>query len=246
MRAMTRSLLLLASAALALAGCSKSPGIDKPSAPVANVPPPAGRQWTDVVSATPEGGYRMGNPSAPVQLVEYASLSCPVCQRFATEGTPTLKRDYVASGRVSYEFRPFLIHSPDPMATLLVACRGTEYFFPLAEQVYAAQETWMNKLVATPAATQERWSSLAPVDQMQAMATAAGLKGFLAARGLPTAQQDKCLADPKGPSRLVGIRDHATNDLGVNGTPTFFINGQIVENAAAWSQLEPRLKDALG
>ena len=239
-------LAFVAIAALALAGCSKQGGDAGPSAPVAAVPPPAGKSWTEVVSATPEGGFRMGNPSAPVQLVEYGSFSCPHCKAFEAEGLPVLKRTYIASGRLSYEFRSFLLHSPDVPVTLLVQCRGPETFFPLSKQVFGAQDVWLNKLVAVPAKAQERWQSMAPVDQFHAMVTAAGLKGFLAARGLPAAQQDTCLANPMGPSRLVGMRDHATNDLGVNGTPTFFINGQIVDGVAAWSQLEPRLKDALG
>lgn len=245
---MIRPLAFVALAALSLAACSK-PADDAPTsarAPIAAVPPPAGSAWVDVVNATPEGGYRMGNPNAPVQLVEYGSLTCPHCKLFAGEGLPIVKRDYIAAGRVSYEFRPFLIHSPDPMATLLVECRGPRYFFPMMEQVFAAQDIWLGKLVAVPEKRQEAWTSLAPVDQFHAMADASGLKGFLVARGLTGADADKCLADPLGPSKLVGIRDHATNDLGVNGTPTFFINGQIVDNASAWAQLEPRLKDAVG
>jgi len=233
-------------AVVALAACNK-PAADTPAAAkVAAVPAPAGKSWTDVVSATAEGGYRMGNPNAPVQLVEYGSFTCPHCKRFEAEGLPAVKRDYVASGRVSYEFRPFLIHSPDPMATLLIACRGAATFFPMSEQAYAAQDTWLNKLVAVPAKVQESWSSLPPADQMQAMAKASGLKTFLAARGLSPAEADKCLSDPLGPSKLIGIRDHATNDLGVNGTPTFFLNGQIVQDASAWEQLEPALKNAVG
>lgn len=245
---MIRLLAVAAVAALSLAACSRNAD-DAPNAahgPVATVPPPVGSAWVDVVTATPEGGYRMGNPNAAVTLVEYGSLTCPHCKAFAGEGLPVVKRDYIASGRVSYEFRPFLIHSPDPMATLLVECRGPQYFYPIMEQVFAAQDTWLGKLIAVPEKRQEAWASMAPVDQFHAMADASGLKGFLVARGLPGADADKCLSDPLGPSKLVGIRDHATNDLGVAGTPTFFINGQIVDNTSAWAQLEPKLKDAVG
>ena len=244
---MTRPFFTLAFAALALAACSKGGGTEAAShGPVAAVPPPAGKAWADVVSATGDGGYRMGNPDAAVQLVEYGSFTCPHCKRFEGEGLPKLKQQYIASGRVSYEFRPFLIHSPDPMATLLIECRGAPYFFPLSEQAYAAQDTWLGKLVAVPAKQQEAWGQMAPADQFQAMAKASGLKSFLAARGLPGAQADACLADQAAVSKIVGVRDHATNQLGVTGTPTFFINGQIVDNTSAWEQLEPRLKDAVG
>jgi len=244
---MTRlPLLALSAALLVLAGCNREDAT-KASAPIATIAPPAGKQWTDVVAATPEGGYRMGNPNAPVRLVEYGSFTCPHCKAFEAQGFPALKgASYIGSGRVSYEFRSFLLHSPDAAVTLLVQCRGADTFFPMAEQVFGAQDTWLGKLVKVPEATQTAWQSMPPADQFRAMAAASGLKGFLAARGLPGAQQDKCLNDPLAPSKLVAARDHATNNLGVNGTPAFFINDQMVEDVAAWPQLEPRLKDALG
>ena len=65
---------------------------------------PAGQDWTTVVAATPEGGFRMGNPNAPVKLVEFASLTCPHCQEFHEAGQPTIKDKYVATGKISYEY----------------------------------------------------------------------------------------------------------------------------------------------
>jgi len=70
---MKRSFAAIALAAVALTACSKkstdtSVNVAAPSGPIAAVPPPAGKQWTDVVSETAEGGYVMGNPNAPVKL----------------------------------------------------------------------------------------------------------------------------------------------------------------------------------
>src|SRR4051812_43521423 len=68
---------------LALAACGS--GGDNASAPVtsstpvAQAAPPAGKQWVDVVSKTPEGGYVQGNPNAPIKLVEYGARMCPTC-----------------------------------------------------------------------------------------------------------------------------------------------------------------------
>ena len=239
--------VIAAGIALALAGCSKK--ADQalaPSAPVAAVAPPAGKQWAEVVTVTPDGGYQMGNPNAAVKLVEYGSYTCPHCKAFAIEGEPKLKADYVASGKVSYEFRSFLLHGPDAAVTLLANCRGAEPFFAVAEALFASQDDWLNKLIAVPAAEQERWQSLAPVDSFKAQIAASGLKSFLAARGLAPAQADACLADEKAADVLVKQRDHATNDLQVNGTPAFFINGQQQENVFDWASLEPRLKSAIG
>lgn len=230
----------------ALGGCTKK--ADQalaPSAPVAAVAPPAGKQWTETVTATPDGGYLMGNPDAAVKLVEYASYTCPHCKLFATESATPLKA-YVATGKISYEFRSFLLHGPDAAVTLLAQCRGPAPFFAISEQLFVSQDDWLNKLIAVPAAEQERWQTLPPADNFKAQMAVAGLKGFLAARGLPPAQADACLADEKAADALVKVRDHATNELQVNGTPTFFINGQIQDNVAEWPALEARLKAAIG
>src|SRR3546814_9181159 len=61
----------------------------------------AAKDWTKTVARTPEGGFRVGNPDAPVKLVEYGSLTCDHCAHFAEEATPKLLGQYVRSGRVS-------------------------------------------------------------------------------------------------------------------------------------------------
>ncbi|MGN6497377.1 MAG: thioredoxin domain-containing protein, partial [Tsuneonella sp.] len=80
-----RTIALVAAAGLALAGCGKKaddantpPASDKA---LASVAAPAGQQWSDVVATTEAGGYRMGNPDAPLKLIDYGSLSCPHCAK---------------------------------------------------------------------------------------------------------------------------------------------------------------------
>src|ERR687892_1780859 len=106
-------------ASLALAGCgggdqANNAATANTAAPLTQIPAPNNGDWTQVVSQTPEGGYRMGNPDAPVKLVEYASITCHVCQQFAEAGTERLENVYVSSGQVSWEYRPFMIFPTDP------------------------------------------------------------------------------------------------------------------------------------
>lgn len=251
---MKRSIALLTLSALALAACSKKPAdttgaVSAPKAPIAAVPPPSGKQWTDVVEATPEGGFRMGNPNAPVKLVEYASLSCPHCKHFEETGVGPLKSKYVGSGKVSWEFRSFLIHSMDAPLTLLASCRGPEPFFPLAEQLYAQQDAMMNKFIAMPAAEQQRIGALAPVDNFKAQMEAGGLYGFFAARGLPRAQADACLSNQKAIDQL-SVNQNKYQEDGINQTPTFVINGVLWDQPSPggeiWPQLDAALSQATG
>lgn len=251
---MKRSIALLTLSALALAACSKKSAdttgaVSAPKAPIAAVPPPPGKQWTDVVEATPEGGFRMGNPNAPVKLVEYASLSCPHCKHFEETGVEPLKSKYVSTGKVSWEFRSFLIHPMDAMLTLLTACRGPDPYFALTEQLYAQQDPMMAKYIAMPAAEQQRIAALAPVDNFKAQAEAGGMYGFFAARGLPRAQADACLSNQKAIDQLTANQNKYQED-GINETPTFVINGvqwdQPDRRGEIWPQLNAALAQATG
>lgn len=251
---MKRSLAAAALLAVALTACTKkstntTTNVVAPHGSVAAVPPPAGKQWTDVVSETADGGYVMGNPNAPVKLVEYASFSCPHCKHFAETGVDPLKSKYVSTGRVSWEFRSFLIHSMDAPLTLLMRCRGPEPFFPLAEQLYAGQDDMMKKYLAIPAAEQQRVGSLPPIENFKAQAEEGGLYGFFGARGLPRAQADACLSNQKVIDQLNAWTQKYSED-GINSTPTFVINGTTWEPADStgelWTQLDSALTQATG
>lgn len=246
---MKRSIALVALSALALAACSKkaadtSGGVTAPHSPIAAVAPPAGKQWTDVVSATSDGGFVMGNPNAPVKLVEYASFTCPHCQHFATTGVAPLKAKYISTGKVSWEFRSFLIHGQDAPITLLMNCRGPDPFFALSEQFYGGWDAMMKKFIDMPAAEQQRIAALSPTDNFKAQTEAGGLYGFFGARGLPRAQADACLTNQAKIDQLTAWQTKIQEE-GINSTPTFIINGQQ-QTVASWEELDPLLALAVG
>jgi protein-disulfide isomerase len=72
-----------------------------------------------------------------------------------------------------------------------------------------------------------------------------GDMGQIAAKfGVTSAQARQCLADPKGLKRLLDMTQSAM-DSGVNHTPTFLINGKVID-AATWEELEPLIQKAAG
>ena len=251
---MNRSFAAAALLALALPACSKkssdtTTNVAAPQGPVAAVPPPAGKQWTDVVSETADGGYLMGNPNAPVKLVEYASFSCPHCKHFEETGADPLKEKYVSTGKVSWEFRSFLIHPMDAPLTLLMRCRGPEPFFALTEQLYAGQDAMMAKYIALSPAEQQRVGNLPPIENFKAQTEEGGLYGFFGARGLPRAKADACLSDQKTIDQLTAWQSKYQED-GIIETPSFMINGVLWEQpsrgAEIWPQLDTALTQAVG
>jgi protein-disulfide isomerase len=244
------TIIAAATLALALAGCGKKDesaaapaSTETAAAPAAATPAPAGQDWTTTVSATPEGGFRMGNPNAPVKLVEYASLTCPHCAAFANESEDKLL-PYVKKGTVSWEFRTFILNPIDLSASLLARCQGPEPFFKLVEQTYADQQSWVSKYQNLTPADSERIGKLPETQQFAEIAKLGGLDQFFRARGLPEAKAQACLADKTAIDALVALRDHGTQKDGVTGTPSFLINGKLAEETYGWEALEPKLKAA--
>jgi protein-disulfide isomerase len=228
----------------ALAACGQSSDATKPSGPVAAVKPPAGTEWATTVVETPDGGMRMGNPNAPIKLVEYGSMSCSHCAEFSEKAMGTLKANYIASGKVSYELRNYVRDPMDLTATLLARCGGPGPFFPLVEQMFADQANWFTKVQAIKPADQQAMSALPPAQQFAKFATIIGLDGFVRQRGISAEKANACLANRAESDKLVKMRDRANTEFNLQGTPTFIINGQTAADTASWESLEPKLKAA--
>jgi protein-disulfide isomerase len=246
---MTMRLAFLAVPLLLLAACGgkgDDANSSAPAASVAAVAPPAGQQWSDVVAKTADG-FRMGNPNAPIKLVEYGSRLCPTCGLFGRTGQEPLTNNYVKTGKVSYEFREFLVHgAPDIPGALLGRCAGPGPFFPLLEAMFQAQDQMEPKLADTQAtaALQRSLTGATPARIANAWADYLGYVDFVKQRGIPEAQARACLNDSKALDDITKVMQDASQNKGVNGTPTFFLNGQQLENVSTWEQLEPRLKAA--
>lgn len=242
------ALLIAAPLALALsaglAGCGKKDDAAAvaDAAPLANVPAPAGTSsWADVITPTPEGGYLMGNPKAPLKLIEYGSLTCPHCAEFAEKGFPPLREQFVSTGRVSIEFRNFVRDKYDTTMAMLTRCSSPDAFFALTEQVYANQKdifAGLEGLAKDPSIPTLSEDKLFPV-----IGTKGGLVDFFAARGVAKDQALQCLANTKTATALAEGVQKATDQYQITGTPTFILNGRNLE-VATWEQLEPILKRA--
>ncbi|RIA37850.1 protein-disulfide isomerase [Hephaestia caeni] len=241
------SILFAAAPLLALSACGSGNGgnSDAPAAPVAAVTPPAGQDWTQVVRKSPEGGFVMGNPNAALKLIEYGSRSCPTCGVFGRDGIPPLEENYVKTGKVSFEFRDFPVHGgPDLGLSTLGRCVSESAFFPILEQTYASQDKLLEKLESPEAqALLQRLQGKSPTDIATGWATYLGYVDFVKQRGVTEQQAKACLADQKNVQAVVDMAQQGGKD-GVTGTPSFFLNGTLLENTLTWEQLEARLKAA--
>ena len=210
------------------------------AAPAAKAKP---ADWARNVVATPEGGFRMGNPAARVKVVEYASLTCPHCAAFNAEAKGPLAAK-VRSGKVSYEYRTYVLNGIDAAATLVARCAGPANFFRAADGFFATQPQWVGKVSGMPEAQKAEIRSLPEGQRLVRLAEIGGMLSIAAQAGLPAARAKACLADPAGLQKI-GEIGQAAVDLGVGGTPTFFINGRNV-GVHDWTSLEPLIRQAGG
>ncbi len=209
---------------------------------IAAIPAPEGQQWAETVTVTDKGGYALGNPEAPIRLVEYGSLTCPGCAAFAATATRPLE-EYVNSGRVNFEFRSFIIHGPLDLAlTALIGCSGPETAHPLSEQVWANLGEIQQRAYADQGAL-ERALQLPENKRFVAFGEVAGLYDFFSARGLSEEQARACLADFDNLTRLAEYSQGYAQDDGIASTPTFSLNGRVLSETS-WQDVEAAIQRA--
>lgn len=197
-----------------------------PSAAPATQPARAAVDWTTRVQKTPEGGYRMGNPNAARKLVEYGSITCSHCATFENTHGEAI-RQQVRTGRVSFEYRPHPIFPSDPGLFLLLDCQPANRFFPTVHRLYADQASWVAKLQAQDAQLQQAMQRSFP-EAIPLFVRASGTDALFRENGLNDRRIAACLADRAALQRM-GDAAKRAQDLGVDGTPTFFLNGRKLE-----------------
>ncbi len=228
----TRSLLaalLLAAPALAAA----------PARPAAK---PAATDWSARIAATPAGGLLIGNPNAPVKLVEFGSLTCPHCRHFHESGLPVVKSRYVATGSVSYEYRPFSLNGIDLMAGHLLYCQAPAAAWAFVNKAYLRQDQLVAPFMQISEADRAAVQKLPEDAQGPRMAELGKLPEF---SGLAAAQYQACLAAKPAMDKLLAIRADAVQTHGLTGTPSFLINGKMQTDVFDWAALEPLLVAAV-
>ena len=232
---------------LALAACGSEDaeggaGAMPVGEPIPHIAAPEGETWTEVAVETPEGGFRIGNPDAPIKLVEYFSNTCHVCADFAKEGALPLDT-YVNTGVVSYEMRNLVRDPVDLSIGLLARCGDPVIFHPLSNQVLTNFEAMMDEVQANSQAINQAIQSAPAETRFQAIGESSGILDFFAARGISRDQAMQCLADTSKAQSIAERSQQQGDELNITGTPTFFLNGARVDGTN-WQRVEAALQNA--
>jgi protein-disulfide isomerase len=199
---------------------------------------PAQRDWTRTVQRTPEGGYRIGNPAARVKLVEYFSLTCPHCAAFSHEAGPRLFSNHVRGGRVSVEYRNFYLDGLDIAAALLTRCAAPADYFEITHAILGSQRQWMSRVNSLTPAQRAELGGLPPAQVAQRLIPLVGLDAIGARFRITPRMRATCI-NQASLDALQALHNGG-QQLGVRGTPTFLINGQVAP-VNTWAGIEPLL-----
>jgi protein-disulfide isomerase len=169
--------------------------------------------------------FVMGHPDAPVTLIEYASLTCPHCQRLHVDVMPRLKAEYIDTGKLRLVFRDFPLDRMALNAHMLARCAGPERFFAYLDVFFGQLQTW---------------TSGSPEQMTQSLRRLARLGGMSDAR------MDECLADMNVQAAvlnqtMIGEREHR-----VQATPTLVVNGTVHRGGMSFDELDRVLRPLAG
>ncbi len=176
----------------------------------------------DLMQAGPLGDQAQGAPDAPVTIIEYASMTCSHCATFHTTTYPLLKSRYIDTGKVRYILREFPLDPLSAGAFMLARCGGNDKFYALVDVLFQQQKNW--------AFVQN------PIPPLLAIAKQ---------NGFTEQSFEQCLSNQKMLDGIEDVRQRAAQKLGVNSTPTFFINGKIHRGAPTIEELEKQMQPFL-
>jgi protein-disulfide isomerase len=163
----------------------------------------------DLLAPGPLVESKMGDIDAPIVMIEYSSLTCPHCASYHANTFPKIKEKYIDKGKVLYISREFPLDNLSIGAYMLARCKKTEQSFDIVEALFKNQTDWTS-------------SGGSPADKLFAVVENVGFSHE---------EFEKCLSDKALLDNLKWVRDRGYTKLGINATPTFFINeAKIVGN----------------
>jgi protein-disulfide isomerase len=165
----------------------------------------------------------LGPADAPVTVIEYASLTCPHCAFFNKEIFPRIKSAYVDTGKIRYVFREFPRDIKDAAGAMLarsIAKDDCGKYFAVIDMLFRQQDALLEKTTET--------------------LTRVGKQAGLSQQAIESCLKDQALLD-----KLTANRKFAVEVLKIPGTPTFFINGEMVEGVQSFEEFEKKIKPLL-
>ncbi|MCK5546083.1 MAG: DsbA family protein [Rhodospirillaceae bacterium] len=165
----------------------------------------------------------LGNADAKVEIHEYASLSCSHCADFHVNVLPDIKKNYIDTGKVRLIYHDFPLGDLALAASMLSRCAGNDRFFPMIGTLFKSQEQWAHS--------------------KNPLASLTGISRMIG--GMDENDVSACLDSNDLYLDISGKLTKYSENLGINSTPTFFINGKKIEGVLSYEDFSDILDKAI-
>ncbi len=160
------------------------------------------------------GEFFLGKANAPVTIVEYASTTCPHCANFHNNVLPTIKKEYIDTGKVRLVYRDFPLDQMALRGAMLARCAGKDRFFGFVDTIFATQSKWARD--TNPVAALARIALLGGMNQ---------------------ADFDACMKNQKVADEILNQRLEGDKTYHVSSTPTIIIDGEKYDGGLTVEQM---------
>jgi len=164
----------------------------------------------------------MGLATAPVTIIEYASLTCPHCAAFHTDTLPKLKSEYIDKGLVRFVYRDYPLDGAALNASMIARCAGPARYFTFLDVMFKQQSTWA------------RGNTVPELTN--------NLKRLVRLGNMPPDEFDACLAKKEIETAVLAQRMAGDQEFRITGTPTIIVNGSKHQGAPTFEALDQVLK----
>ncbi|NDD48377.1 MAG: DsbA family protein [Alphaproteobacteria bacterium] len=163
----------------------------------------------------------LGDPNAPITIIEYASMTCSHCAEFHNKTYPDLKKNHIDTGEVKFIFREFPLDKLAMATSMLARCVDNEISMAFIEILFKNRDRWISENALNE------------------------LKNFSKQAGLDSNEFDACLNNQQLLDDLIAGKEKAIEDYKINSTPSFIINGEVVSGNKPYSFFKSKIEEIL-
>lgn len=192
--------------------------------------------------ARTDDGYVMGNPRAPIKLVVLSAYGCPHCRVLDATMMPSLKRDWIDTGKVSLRYVPYGMFPTDVPSLFLSECGPVGGFFSRSGRIFQMQQKITSTYGATSEEARAKISSGPPGNVPRALASLSGLTNYAQQAGVSRASYGQCLGNQQIRQIISKRQKLIEGRYKFQGTPAVWLNGRPAGTGSSWPKLETMLK----
>jgi protein-disulfide isomerase len=164
----------------------------------------------------------IGDQSAPIKIVEFASMTCGHCAKFHNEVFPSIKENFIDNGKVFFTYKDFPLDKYALKASVIARCSGGEKFFSFLKVIYNKQKDWTR--------TKDPFKSLLKIAKLG---------------GLKNDEIKVCVGNKSIEDGILKKRLESSKNFDITATPTLYFNGKKYQGDLSYDAIKLKIESLL-